>query len=176
MEIYTLMGKTYSNFPARIVILSNLVTFLIYCSGFLIMSYLGWIVAIIYLFYIVAFEYRLLSRHCINCYYWGKTCGFGKGRVSALFFKKGDQAKFCNGKMTWKDLLPDLLISLVPFITGIVLVIVKFDIFLLVSIVAIILLSTSGNGYVRGHMTCKYCKQRESGCPANDLFKNGNRT
>jgi hypothetical protein len=168
--------KTYSVYPEWIVIISNLIAFLIYGSGIFIMFQLGWMAAILYLVYILAFEYRLLSRHCVNCYYWGKRCGFGKGRVSSLFFRKGDPAKFCSIKMSWKDLLPDLLISLVPLITGIVLIITKFNIFLLLSIIAIILLTTSGNGYVRGHLTCKFCKQRETGCPASELFKNENRT
>jgi hypothetical protein len=74
--------KTHENFPAWIVILSNLVSILIYTSGFIITLQLGWIAAAIYLVFILAFEYRLISKHCVNCYYWGKTC--------ALFFKRGD--------------------------------------------------------------------------------------
>jgi F0F1-type ATP synthase membrane subunit c/vacuolar-type H+-ATPase subunit K len=31
-------------------------------------------------------------------------------------------------------------------------------------------LTTIGNGYIRGNLTCKYCKQREIGCPAEQLF------
>lgn len=162
--------KTHDNFPIWIVILSNLVSILIYGSGFLITLRLGWIVAILYLVYILAFEYRLISKHCVNCYYWGKTCGFGKGRLSSLFFKRGDPLKFCANKMSWKDMIPDLLISLVPLIIGIVLMIIKFDFFLLFAAIVLIALTTIGNGFIRGNLTCRYCKQRELGCPAEKLF------
>jgi hypothetical protein len=32
------------------------------------------------------------------------------------------------------------------------------------------LLTFIGNGLVRGSLACKYCKQREIGCPAEQLF------
>ncbi len=162
--------QTYDNFPIWIVMLSNLVSILIYSSGFFITLRLGWIAAILYLVFILAFEYKLISKHCVNCYYWGMTCGFGKGRLSALFFKRGDPAKFCNNEMSWKDMIPDLLISLVPFIIGIILMIIKFDFTLLFAAIILIVLTTMGNGFIRGNLTCRYCKQRELSCPAEKLF------
>jgi hypothetical protein len=116
------------------------------------------------------FEYRLIRYHCTRCYYWGKTCGFGKGRLSSWFFKKGDSLKFCSNEMSWKDMIPDLLISLIPFVTGIVLIVIKFDFIILIALILLVLLSTMGNGYIRGNLTCKYCVQKELGCPAEKLF------
>jgi len=162
--------KTHDNFPTWIVILSNIVSILIYISGFMITLRLGWIAAVLYLVFTLAFEYRLISKHCVNCYYWGKTCGFGKGRLSSLFFKRGDPSKFCDKKMSWKDMIPDLLVSLVPLIIGIVLMIIKFDFILLFAAIILIVLTTIGNGFIRGNLTCRYCKQRELGCPAEKLF------
>lgn len=162
--------KTYENFPTWIVVLSNSVSILIYSSGFIITLRLGWIAAVLYLVYLLAFEYRLISKHCVNCYYWGKTCGFGQGRLSSVFFRKGDPLKFCDNKMSWKDLIPDLLISLVPLVIGIILMIIKFDLILLLALIIIIAMTTIGNGFVRGSLACKYCKQRELGCPAEKLF------
>jgi hypothetical protein len=164
------ISKTHENFPAWIVIQSNLVSILIYISGFLITLQLDLIVAILYLIFILALEYRLLSKHCVNCYYWGKTCGFGKGRLSSVFFKKGDPSRFCAVQMSWKDLIPDLLVSLIPLIIAIVLMIIRFDLILLVAAIVLIVLTTSGNNYIRRNLTCRYCKQRESGCPAERLF------
>ena len=163
-------SKTHDNFPARIVILSNLVSTLIYITGFMIIFRIGWIAAVLYLGYILALEYRLLSKHCINCYYWGKTCGFAKGRLSSLFFKRGEPSKFCDKEMSWKDMIPDLLVSLVPLIIGILLMIIKFDFILLFATTALVLLTTVGNGFIRVNLTCRYCKQRELGCPAEKLF------
>lgn len=162
--------KTHDNFPVWIVILSNLVSILIYISGFVITLRLGWIAASLYLVYILAFEYRLISRHCVNCYYWGKTCGFGKGKLSSFFFEKGDPLKFCDKQMSWKNMIPDLLVTLVPLIIGTVLIIIKFDFIILFSAIILIVLTTMGNGFIRGKLTCRYCKQREIGCPAEKLF------
>ena len=163
-------SKTYENYPLWIVTLSNLVSILIYISGFMITLRLVWTAAAFYLVFILALEYRLVNKHCVNCYYWGKTCGFGKGRLSSLFFKRGDPSKFCNNKMTWKDMIPDLLVSLIPLIIGIVLLIIEFEWLLIIAVVLLITLTTYGNGFIRGTLTCRFCKQRELGCPADKLF------
>ncbi len=166
-------SKTYENYPIRIVIESNVVSFGIYVLGFLITYQLGRIPSIIYLGFIVVLEFRLIRYSCTNCYYWGKTCGFGKGRLSALFFKKGVPLKFCNNVITWKYMIPDLLVSLIPLVVGIILLIMNFEALMLFALILLIALTTAGNGYVRGTLTCRYCKQRELGCPADRLFNKG---
>jgi hypothetical protein len=120
--------------------------------------------------FILAFEYRLISRHCVNCFYWGRFCGFGKGRLSAAFFKRGDPQKFCEKRVSWKDMIPDLLISLIPLIIGIVFLILRFNFLFLGAEVILIATTTIGNGFIRSTLTCKFCKQRELGCPAERLF------
>lgn len=162
--------KRYENYPIWIVIVSNLVSFAIYGLGLIIMSRLGLFVTLLYLTYILILEYRLVKYHCINCYYWGKTCGFAKGRISALFFRRGDGSKFCKKDMSWKDMIPDLLVTLIPFVIGIFLLIAKFSIFILMAIILLIIIATFGNGFIRGNLTCKFCKQRALGCPADSLF------
>jgi hypothetical protein len=165
-------SKKYENYPRWIVILANALALSIYGLGCLIILHLGWISLLLYLLYILALEYRLIGKHCVNCFYWGKTCGFGKGKVSSWFFKKSDAAKFWRKEMTWKDMIPDLLVALIPFITGIVLIIAKFDYILLGMLICLFLLTTQGNEFVRGKLTCRYCKQRALGCPADKLFNN----
>lgn len=162
--------KKHNNYPLRIVFLSNTVSFLIYGTGSFILIHLSWIITTLYLAYIFILEFRLIRNHCINCFYWGKTCGFGKGRLSSWIFKKGDTSKFCQKEMSWKNMIPDLLVTLIPLITGIVIIIIKFDFIILITVVLLLLLSTAGNGFIRGTLICKYCKQRELGCPADKLF------
>jgi hypothetical protein len=53
---------------------------------------------------------------------------------------------------------------------ALVLMIVNFRIILLIATLLIIFLATTGNEYVRGKLTCRHCKQGESGCPALKLF------
>lgn len=166
------MEKTekFENYPFSTICLSNLVSLGIYGSGLYIMQKAGWFFALPFLLFILWFEYRLIRYHCTHCYYWGKLCGFGRGRVSAWLFKQGDPSKFCLKDMTWRDMIPDLLISIIPLLTGIVLLILDFQVFLLFAMIVLTMLMTMGNAYIRGRLTCSYCKQKELGCPADALF------
>ncbi len=67
-------------------------------------------------------------------------------------------------------MIPDILISLIPIVTGITLLIMKFDCILLFALLLLLILTTIGNGFIRGKLTCKYCEQRELGCPADRFF------
>jgi hypothetical protein len=165
-------SKTFENFPLWIVLQSNFVSLSIYALGFLIIFKLGLVFSLLFLLYILTLEYRLL-RSCTNCFYWGKTCGFGKGRLSALFFKKGDSSKFCGKEISWRYMIPDILVSLIPLIVGIILLIIEFDLLLLSALLLILILTTAGSGYIRGKLTCNFCRQREIGCPAFVLFNKG---
>ena len=161
---------SFEKYPLRTILISNLVSLLIYGLGYAILLRAGLYFAMIYLAYILLLELRLIKNHCTGCYYHGRLCGFGKGLISEWFFNKRDPSGFCIKKFTWKDMIPDLLVSLVPLVTGIVLLIMNFNGILLLELLVIFFLTSSGNGYVRGKLTCKYCKQRELGCPAAMLF------
>ena len=90
--------------------------------------------------------------------------------MSSLLFKKANPQKFAKDKITWKDILPDFLVSIIPIVIGIVLLILKFNWLILILIVLLVILTSAGNGFVRGSLACKFCKQREIGCPAEQLF------
>ena len=160
----------YEKYPLRIVLLSNLVSIAIYAIGAFIIYQIGWIWLLIYIVYIVWLEIRLLKRSCVNCCYYGKACAFGKGRICRLFFKQGDPQEFGKKKIMWVDMIPDFLVSLVPIVAAIVLLIIDFNWIMLVLMILLVLLTFTGNGFIRGSLACKYCKQREIGCPAMQLF------
>ncbi|MBN2600908.1 MAG: hypothetical protein JXR87_02825 [Candidatus Marinimicrobia bacterium] len=162
--------NSYENFPVWIVLLANAVSILLYGIGFFICYRLHWIAGILYLLFILTLEFRLIGRHCVNCYYFGKICGFGKGWFSAKLFKRGDSAEFCAKEMIWKDMIPDMLVVIIPLIIGIILLVMNFSILILTALIVMILLASTGNSFVRGSLTCKYCKQLELGCPAAKLF------
>jgi hypothetical protein len=161
--------ECYENYPFWIIIISNLLQLAIYTIGIIIIKPLGIIWLLIYLAYLVFLEIRLLRKSCINCYYYGKRCAFGKGKLCSLFFKKGNKEGFA-GNFTWKNLIPDMLVAIIPLITGLVTLIINFNWLLLSLMILLFLLVSTGNGLVRGSLTCKYCKQRETGCPAEKLF------
>jgi hypothetical protein len=162
--------QKYENYPIGIVFFSNFVSLAIYILGFLIVMNLGLAFSFLYALSIFIFEYRLLKYHCTSCFYWGRNCGFGKGRLSSWFFKKGDPVKFCAKDMTWKDLIPDILVSLIPFVIGIIFLLLKFTFLLLSALLLLVFFTTAGNGFIREKLTCRYCRQKERGCPADALF------
>lgn len=164
-------GVCFENFPLSILFIANVVSLLTYLIGAFIIYKIGLIWLVLYLLFIGFLEFRLISGHCVNCYYYGKTCAFGKGRLCALFFKKGTSKKFNQLKITWRDILPDFLVSLVPTLVGIILLVLTFEWVLLFSVIALLLLAFVGTATVRSKLACKYCKQRKLGCPAQKLFE-----
>jgi hypothetical protein len=160
----------YENYPFWIIFLSNLVSILIYLIGAFIIYQIGIIWMIVYLLFILILEFRVISGHCVNCYYYGKACAFGKGKISSLLFRKGVMYEFCNKQMTWKDIIPDFMVSLIPVIVGIILLIRNFNLVLLLLVIMLFALTFVGNGIIRSKLACKYCRQRKLGCPAEQLF------
>jgi hypothetical protein len=157
-------------YPVAIVIVANLVSLLIYSIGVYILLKFGIIWAVCYIIFILVQEFRLISRHCVDCYYFDKTCAFGKGRLSSLFFRKGDPEKFSRMTITGKDIIPDFLVFIVPVLAGIFLLVQEFTWTILILVIALLLLGFPGNALVRGHLACGHCKQREIGCPAARMF------
>jgi hypothetical protein len=157
-------------YPLPIVIGSNLVSLLIYVTGVILLSRftLFWVLG--YVIFILLLEFRLLSGHCVDCYYYGRTCAFGKGRLSSLLFPRGSPKNFCSMALTWKDILPDFLVFLIPVLAGIVLLVREFSWTVLLLVIVLLLLGFFGNALVRVRLACRYCRQREIGCPAEQLF------
>ncbi|MBN1219917.1 MAG: hypothetical protein JXM69_13390 [Anaerolineae bacterium] len=162
--------KVYDNFPLHLVILSNLGTLLVYALGAAILAGVGWWAAPIYLLYCAWLEIRLLQQGCANCYYYGKICGSGKGKLCPLLFKPGDPACFADREVSWAELLPDFIAVILPLVGGIVLLVTNFNWLLLAGLAALVVLYFGGNAVIRGSFMCKYCRQRQLGCPAEELF------
>jgi hypothetical protein len=168
--------KCYENYPGCMVFAVVLFSLATYLFGGYIIYQLGLFWLALYIVYILLLEYRLLG-HCAECYYYGKWCAGGHGKLSCLFFKKSKK-KFTNRKITWTSLLPDMLVSIVPILVGIWLLIGRFnwssiggfELSILISIILLFLLMTVGNAFMHGNIICKYCKQRQLGCPAEQLF------
>jgi hypothetical protein len=161
---------TFESFPLWMAAMADTVAFGIYIIGAYIMFKFGAVFGWLYLFFCLIVEIGVMRLSCIHCYYYGKLCGLGRGKLASLFFGKGDPKKFLEKKITWKDLIPDLLVALIPFIIGIYLLIVAFSLAILFLIILLFALATLGNGIVRSNFACKYCKQKELGCPAEKLF------
>ena len=165
------METTFDRYPTWIVAVSNLVSLAIYGLGGYIMAGLGVWVLGAYVAYCLWLEVRLLKSACADCAYYGRTCGTGKGRLCALLFRRGDPHRFAAREVSWLQILPDLSVSLVPLIVGIVLSILGFSWTRLVAMLGLLALSSAGNAAVRGNLLCAHCEQRSLGCPASKLFE-----
>jgi len=162
--------SSFENFPWWMVAICNAVGLAIYAIGLYLMARLGIVWGVLYAVYCVWVEWRILSRSCRYCYYYGKRCGFGKGRVCSWFFTKGSEQTWCTKRISWRDVVPDFMVSLIPLGVGIATLIRSFSWLVLLLIVILVFLGSVGTGLVRGQLACKYCKQRELGCPAEQLF------
>lgn len=162
--------KYHDSCPIWMAILSVLLTLLIYVLGVLILIRASIILAMIYILYCVWVELRVLTKSCVNCCYYGRVCGLGKSVLCTMLFKRGDPDKFLNRKISWLHVLPDLLVTVVPLLVGVVLLIVHVRWSTAFLMVLLFLLSFVGTAVLRGSLTCKYCKQRKLGCPAEQLF------
>jgi len=162
--------KTCEQFPGYIVLLSVLFSLTTYIMGILILTRFGLWLVILYVLYCIWMEFRVLYKGCVNCYYYGKRCGTGKGIVCAWFFKPGKTENFNAGEMSWLEILPDFMVTIIPLIFGIISLILGFSWLILLSITILIMLATAGNSVIRGQFLCRFCKQRELGCPADKLF------
>jgi hypothetical protein len=158
------------NYPIPVVIVSNLLTLLIYAIGVYIIFRLSILLVICYVIFILVLEFRLLGSHCVNCYYFGRTCAFGKGRLSSLLFRKGSMERFNEKPIIWRDIVPDFLVFFIPMIAGVILLVQEFSLTVLILVLILFLLGFPGNALVRGRLACRYCKQRSIGCPAEQLF------
>jgi hypothetical protein len=162
--------KTYENYPITIPLLAVFLSFFTYILGAYIISGIDIIFAIIYLVYCIILELSIILRSCKDCYYYGKVCGLGKGKIAPWFIKKGNTERFKNKKISLIQILPDFLVGIIPIAVGIYLLIQDFSWLILALIIIIFLISFVGAGVTRGQLFCKYCKQREIGCPAEQLF------
>lgn len=162
--------NTCENYPVWIPLLSVLLSLAIYSTGAYILSGFGPIVVLLYILFCLWVEYRVLGKSCQYCYYYGKLCGTGKGKIVPLFFKKGDPRIFPERAIGWKDLIPDFLVFLIPLLGGIIYLFIRFNLLTLALLVVIAILALPGTGFMRSCLLCPNCRQRELGCPAEKLF------
>ncbi len=167
--------KPFEKFPLWMILITIIFKIAVYGVGaYLMFLVFGTIGTILYLLYCLIFiEIHVMRRSCTLCYYYGKFCAFGTGKVCALFFKKkGFPNEFAERKIQMHDLLPDFLVFLIPAAAGVFSIATKgFDWLILGLIIAALVLSFVGNMLIRTKMTCKYCKQGvDFGCPAAEMF------
>jgi len=126
---------------------------------------------ILYLLYIVLMEFFVFREACPHCYYYGKLCFSGRGKLAKLLYKKGDPKKFCERQMKLKDLIPQLIVVAVPIIVGIALLVSRgFHLLTLIAVLYPVFNWFVVNPILYGKMACPHCMQGKKCCPALDFF------
>lgn len=160
------------NYPFRTVFVINLISLSVYAAG-LYLTYLVWPpFSFLYLVYVIYSELSLY-RHCASCYYYGKVCAFGKGKVAALIFSKNDPKKFGDVQFGSKEMMKGLLVPVIPVIAGAWLLLVKFSPAILALAAWPLIVMFLGNPLIYGRLACPHCRQGEICCPASDFFTKG---
>lgn len=162
--------KPFEHYPFSMVLFAVLVNVSIYALGAVILSGFGYLMSAVYLLYCLGNEIHVMKMSCVDCCYYGKQCALGRGKVAPLFFKRGDPMRFTSKCISWRELLPDMLVLIIPLVGGTALLVRSFSWGLALMLAALLVLSSGGNYFVRSHIACKYCRQRELGCPAEQFF------
>lgn len=150
----------FEEYSKASIFLGNLMMLIWIALGTIASWFLHPLAAWIYLtFAVVMVGIVLRKLVCTNCYYFGKWCCLGWGKLSALFFKKGDIEKFAASLGIKLAPLTYGLLSIIPII---LIVISLFQSFLLIKLIVLILLLLVSfySGALSRKKACADCKMR----------------
>ena len=164
------MAKIYENYPLSTVLTVILLFLLVYTAGAFVMFTLHWVTGVLFIIFILVLEFSIYKEACVGCYYYGKRCGFGRGLIAPMFFKKGS-AKAFEKDFTWKDFIPQTILVAVPVLVGVALMVSRgFMIPILIAIIYPVFNWFVVNPILFGKLTCPHCKQGTICCPALKFF------
>ena len=160
----------FEQYPIKTVVIVWLINLIVYVTAVYLLWQFDALLGKIFIAFLIILEISVYQEGCTVCYYYGKRCYCGRGKIVPLFFKKGDRQKFCSKKVTFLNLLPHALVALLPLAIGIVLLIRDFNWLILVFTSVPLLNWFIGNHIVFGCFACPHCQQGRICCPAQDFF------
>jgi len=95
--------------------------------GIYLLSRINIIFPGLFIIYLIALEISVYKEGWVCCYYYGKRCASGRGKIVSKIFKKDDPKKFCERQVTIKNFIPTLLVTIIPVVTGIYLLLQSFS-------------------------------------------------
>jgi len=154
--------KYYENYPRSLVAFNSLFALVGLAAGLIVLAQLGtWAWAGYLALYLLEMA-AVLAFACTRCCYYGKNCGMGYGKLSALLFKKRAEEEFHKATSHKVAGILMLVISPLPILGGIASLIVGFSLQRLLLFLALIGLTVVGF-VTRPRLVCGHCKQGESG-------------
>ncbi len=160
MNTKELYKNGFEEYPYSIVISQNLFFLLYFGTGFTgILSLKIFeipLISILYAIFIVVMLLFVLRKHlCTNCYYYGKRCSTGWGKLSSLMFKEKSGNYKLGIKLagiTWG------LATLIPIIGIIISLMLNFTMYRLILLGLFILLTPIN--FISHKNSCKRCKMK----------------
>ena len=147
-------------YPKAVIIFGNFMMMLWIGLGTIACWFLYPLVAWIYLAFAIIMVFVVLRKLvCPDCYYYDKWCPLGWGKLSALFFKKGDVEKFATGIGLKLAPLTYGLLSLIPLILVVISLFLGFSLFKIIIFVLLLLISLY-SGTISRKKTCAKCKMK----------------
>ena len=86
--------RGYENYPLWSVLIDNLVSYSTALVGIYLLLQIHSVLAAIFFLFVVYNEYSIYKEGCAGCYYYGKVCHSGKGKIAPFLVKKGDPKMF----------------------------------------------------------------------------------
>ena len=155
-------------YPKASAVIGNLFMILWITLGFICCWLFYPLIAWIYLAFAVIMVFIVLRKLvCPNCYYYGKWCNIGWGKLCALFFEKGDLEKFSTSPGI--KIAPFVYgsLTLVPFILLVISMFKGFSLIKLSAVVLLVLISFY-SGTVSRKKSCAKCRMRLI-CPGSAI-------
>jgi len=153
-------------FPRAGILLGNLLIVIWIALGTVACYFFNHIIAWVYLGAALLMVFVVLRRLvCVNCYYYGRWCPTGWGRLSALLFKQGDIEKF--GGSPGLKLAPVTygLLTLVPLVLGTISAVRDFAAIKPVVLAAILVIGFY-SGSIGRKKACARCRMKLC-CPGS---------
>lgn len=166
MNKVKLYERGLEEFPKSNIILGNLAMILWIALGTIACWFLNPLLSWIYLIFAIVMVFIILRKLvCTNCYYYGKWCHIGWGKLSALLFKKGNIEDFNKGIGLKLAPITYGLLTLIPLIAILVSMYEEFTLPKITVLILILLVSVY-SGAISRKKACEKCKMRLfcSGC------------
>jgi hypothetical protein len=110
----------YEEYPLRIVVLNLVEVLVAVLVGAVLVIELGWWAVLLYALVGALGVFLSLAFGCTRCFYYGRSCGLGLGRLAALAFPQRDASEFGRaGSQTLAWTLVGLTLA-IPLAAGLV--------------------------------------------------------
>lgn len=156
----------FESYPLSWVVGQNLFFIIYFGIGFIGMLSLETYgvpsISLIYLLFLFIMLVFVLRKHlCTNCYYYGKRCNTGWGKLASYLFKEKSGDYKLGVKLagiTW------MFAAVIPIIGMIFILLINFSNYILILLLLFIMLSFLN--FLVHSRSCSNCKMRDI-CPAS---------